>query len=54
MFNKMEIGQGHFGGPAEHSEGKDGDSVVAILRFLGGSPHLCRLKNEGSVPVSKY
>jgi hypothetical protein len=28
----------------EHSEGKDGVSVVAIMRFLCGSPHPCRLK----------
>jgi hypothetical protein len=54
MFDKIEIGRGHFRGPTEHSEGKNGESVVAILRFLGGSPRLCRLKNEGLVPVSKY
>jgi hypothetical protein len=28
----------------EHSEGKDGESDVAILRFLWGSPHPCRLR----------
>jgi hypothetical protein len=28
----------------EHSEGKGGESVVAILRFLCGSPHSCRLR----------
>jgi hypothetical protein len=28
----------------EHSEGKGGESVVAILRFLCGSPRLCRLR----------
>jgi hypothetical protein len=28
----------------EHSEGKDGESVVAILRFPCGSPHTCRLR----------
>jgi hypothetical protein len=27
----------------EHSEEKDGKKVVAILRFQGGSPRLCRL-----------
>jgi hypothetical protein len=36
----------------EHSKGKGGKSVVAILRFLCGS--LCRLRTEGLVPVSKY
>jgi hypothetical protein len=25
-------------------EGKGGESVVAILRFQGYSPHLCRLR----------
>jgi hypothetical protein len=38
----------------EHSDGKDEESVVAILRFLYGSPRLCRLRTEGLVPVSKY
>jgi hypothetical protein len=38
----------------EHSEGKDEESVVAILRFLCGSPHLCRLRTKGLAPVSKY
>jgi hypothetical protein len=28
----------------EHSEGKGGEKVVAILRFQGGSPHLCQLR----------
>jgi hypothetical protein len=32
------------GGSVEHSEGKDGESVVAISRFLCGSPHPCRLR----------
>jgi hypothetical protein len=27
-----------------HSEGKGGERAVAIARFQGGSPHLCRLK----------
>jgi hypothetical protein len=31
-------------GSVEHSEGKDGESVVAISRFLCGSPHPCRLR----------
>jgi hypothetical protein len=38
----------------EHSEGKDGESVVAILMFLCGSSRLCRLRTEGLIPVSKY
>jgi hypothetical protein len=38
----------------EYSEGKGGESVMAILRFLCGSSRLCRLKTEGLVPVSKY
>jgi hypothetical protein len=50
----METGRGHLGGSVEHSEGKGGESVVAILRFLCGSPCLCRLRTEGLVPVSKY
>jgi hypothetical protein len=32
------------GGSVEHSEGKGGESVVAIPRFLCGSPRLCRLR----------
>jgi hypothetical protein len=31
-------------GLVEHSEGKDKESVVAILRFLCGSPRPCRLR----------
>jgi hypothetical protein len=31
-------------GSMEHSEGKGGESVVTILRFLCGSPHPCRLR----------
>jgi hypothetical protein len=38
----------------EYSEGKDEESDVAILRFLCGSPCLCRLRTKGLVPVSKY
>jgi hypothetical protein len=38
----------------EQWKGKDGESVMAILRFLCGSPHLCRLRTEGLVPMSKY
>jgi hypothetical protein len=38
----------------EHSKGNDGESVVAILMFLCGSPRLCQLMTEGLIPVSKY
>jgi hypothetical protein len=31
-------------GSVKHSEGKGGESVVAILRFLCGRPFLCRLR----------
>jgi hypothetical protein len=51
---KMGTGRGHLGGSVEHSEEKGGESVVAILRFLCGSPRLCQLRTEGLVPVSKY
>jgi hypothetical protein len=54
MSGKMEIGQGQLGGPVEHSEGKDGESAMAIPKFLCGSPHLCRLGTEGLAPISKY
>jgi hypothetical protein len=54
MLDKMETGQSHLGGPVEHSEGKGGESVVAILRFLCGSPRPCHLRNEGLIPMSKY
>jgi hypothetical protein len=51
---KIETGHGHLGGSVEHSKGKGGKSIVAIQRFLCGSPHLCQLRTEGLVPVSKY
>jgi hypothetical protein len=54
ISDKMETGRAQLGGPVEHSEGKGGESAVAILRFLCDSPHLCRLRTEGLVPVSKY
>jgi hypothetical protein len=38
----------------EHSEGNVRESVMAILRFLCGSPRLCQLRTEGLVPMSKY
>jgi hypothetical protein len=50
----MKTGRGHLGGPVEHSKGKGGESVVAIPRFLYGSPCLCWLRTERLVPVSKY
>jgi hypothetical protein len=54
ILDKVETGWGHLGGLVEHSEGKGGESVVAILRFLCGSPRLCQLRTERLVPVSKY
>jgi hypothetical protein len=54
MSDKMATGRGQLRGPVEHSEGKGRESVVAILRFLYGSPCLCRLMIEGLVLVSKY
>jgi hypothetical protein len=54
MLDKMETGRGHLGGPVEHSKWKGGESVVAILRFLCGSPRLCRLRTGGLAHVSKY
>jgi hypothetical protein len=41
---------GPVGGSVEHSEGKSGESVVAILRFLCGSPHPCRLRTTSFWP----
>jgi hypothetical protein len=35
---------GQVGGSVEHSEGKGGESVVAIPKFLCCSPHPCRLR----------
>jgi hypothetical protein len=35
---------GQVRGSVEHSEGKGGKSVVAILRFLCGSTRPCRLR----------
>jgi hypothetical protein len=32
------------GGSVEHSEGKGGESAMAILRYLCGSPYPCRLR----------
>jgi hypothetical protein len=52
-MDNLRLG-GPLGGSVEHSKGKGGESVVSILRFLCGSPRLCRLSTEGLVPVSKY
>jgi hypothetical protein len=54
MPDKLETRRSQLGGPVEHSEGKGGESDVAILRFLCGSPLLCQLRIEGLVSVSKY
>jgi hypothetical protein len=35
---------GQVGGSVEHSERKGEESVVAIPRFLCGSPHSCQLR----------
>jgi hypothetical protein len=37
-------------GSVEHSEGKGGESVVAIPRFICGSPRLCRLRTMSFWP----
>jgi hypothetical protein len=54
MSDKIETGRGQLGGPVEHLEGKGGENHVVIPRFLCGSPHLCQLRTEWLVPVSKY
>jgi hypothetical protein len=54
MLDKMETGRGHLGESVKHSEGKGGESVVVILMFLCGSSHMCRLRTEWLVPLSKY
>jgi hypothetical protein len=36
-------GQGKYG-KVDHSEGKGGERVMAILRFHDGSPRLCQLR----------
>jgi hypothetical protein len=45
---------GPFRGSVEHLERKGRESAVVILGFLCGSPHLCRLRTEWLVPMSKY
>jgi hypothetical protein len=37
-------------GKVQHSKGKGREMVVAILRFQGGSPHLCRLRTMSFWP----
>jgi hypothetical protein len=54
MLDKMKTGHGHLGRWVEHLEGKGGESVVAILRFLCGNLRLCRLRTKGLIPVNKY
>jgi hypothetical protein len=34
----------------DHSEGKGGERVMAIPRFQGGSPRLCRLRTASFLP----
>jgi hypothetical protein len=41
---------GPVGGSVEHSEGKGGESAVAIPRCLCGSPRLCRLRSASFWP----
>jgi hypothetical protein len=52
MSDKIETGRSQLWGLVEYSKGKGGESVVAIPRFLCGSPYLCRLRTEGLVPVT--
>jgi hypothetical protein len=54
MVGKNGDWAGPLGRSVEHSNGKDGESAVAVLRFLCDSPRLCRLRTEGLVPMSKY
>jgi hypothetical protein len=44
LFTVARPGMASRGGVVEHSEGKDGESVVAIMRFLCGSLHPCLLR----------
>jgi hypothetical protein len=44
---------GQVGGSVEHLEGKGEESVVAILRFLCGNTHLCRLRTGHFGPDGK-
>jgi hypothetical protein len=41
MLDKMETGRGQLGGPVEHSEGKGGESGVAISKVFCGIALTC-------------
>jgi hypothetical protein len=43
----METGRGHLGGSVEPSEGKGGESVVAILRFSMWQPPPVSVEDRG-------
>jgi hypothetical protein len=44
---------GQVGGSVKHSEGKGGETVVAISMFLCGSPRLYRLRTGHFSPDGK-
>jgi hypothetical protein len=54
MLGKIETERGHLEGSVEHLEERGGESDVAILRFLCGSPCLCQLRTEELILMSKY
>jgi hypothetical protein len=41
---------GPVGGSVEHSEGKGGERIMAIPKFLCGSPRPCRLRTMSFWP----
>jgi hypothetical protein len=41
VYSLLPDRAGQVQGSMEHSKGKGGESVVAILRFLCGIPHPC-------------
>jgi hypothetical protein len=47
------IGRGKQG-KVDHSEGTGGERIVAIMRFQGGSPCLCRLRTTFFGPNGKH
>jgi hypothetical protein len=47
MSDKMKTGWDQLGGLVEHSEGKSGESVVAIPRFSVWSPSPVSVKDRG-------
>jgi hypothetical protein len=53
MFITIARPGGASRGSVEHSKGKNRESVVAILRFLCGSPCLCRLRTDRFGPDGK-